>query len=122
MNTSTYVAGRRKNMAVLPLLDAAIEDLQASGVTRFTSPDLVEAASKKLPEHGRGPAEIARLVKGVKNLVQAGRLQAVDTRKVPGINRPLSVYEEASLCPLAGADLSASMMAWNQEVANHGAD
>ena len=112
MNTSTYVAGRRKNMAVLPLLDAAIEDLQANGVTRFTSADLVGAASKLLPVHGCGPAEIARLAKGVKNLVQSGRLHAVDTRKVPGIKRPVNVYEHVVPCPLAGADLEASFLAW----------
>lgn len=112
MNTSTYVAGRRKNMAVLPLLDAAIEDLQASGITRFTSADLVGMASKLLPEHGCGPAEIARIAKGVKNLVQSGRLHAVDTRKVPGIKRPVNVYEHVVPCPLAGADLEASFLAW----------
>ena len=112
MTTSTYVAGRRKNMAVLPLLDAALEDLQAGGLTRFTSSDLVGMASKLLPEHGRGPAEIARIAKGVKNLVQGGRLRAVDTRKVPGIKRPVNVYEQVDVCPLAGADLEASFLAW----------
>lgn len=110
--TTSYVAGRRRNMAVLPLLDAAIADLQANGLTRFTSADLVDAASRKLPEHGRGPAEIARLVKGVKNLVQSGRLRAVDTRKVPGIKRPVNVYEHVEQCPLVGADLEASFLAW----------
>lgn len=111
-----YVASQVKRhvTGMRQLLERAIEDLQAEGVVRFTASELVGRASKELPEHGRGPAEIARLFKAVENMVTNKRLEPVDSRKVPGIKRPVSVYQAVDVCPLAGAELNASIQGWMQ--------
>lgn len=109
-----YVASQVKRhvTGMRQLLDRAIEDLQAEQVTRFTASELVGRASKELPDHGRGPAEIAKLYKAVENMVTNKRLVAVGSRKVPGIKRPVAIYEWVEVCELAGADLQAQIQGW----------
>lgn len=104
--------GRRYVIGMRQLVIEAVEDLRAEGVSRFTSATVIKRASMRLPDNGRGPAEIARMAKAIENLVTEGRLHRVDTQRMPGIKRPVSVYEWRELCPLAGAELQAAIQGW----------